>query len=95
MAHANKKRYLVIFFVLTALTAIEVLVAKVLNGQRGVMIALLIALAVTKAGFVAMFFMHLSTERRGLKMAVGLPMLFPPLAATVLIIEAIARFPGH
>lgn len=92
---SHKKKYLIVFVVLTALTALEVAVAQVLKEQRSTMIGLLIALALVKAGFVALYYMHLADERRGLKLTVGIPMLFPPLYAVVLIIEAIARFPGH
>jgi cytochrome c oxidase subunit 4 len=93
--HSNKKKYFVVFVALTALTVLEVAVAQVLKDQRGTMIAMLIALALVKAGCVALYYMHLADERRGLKLTVGIPMLFPPLYAVILIIEAIARFPGH
>ncbi len=45
-------------------------------------------MAVTKAGFVAMYYMHLASERRALKLVVRIPMLFPPLYAVVLMLEA-------
>ncbi|HEX2572008.1 MAG TPA: cytochrome C oxidase subunit IV family protein [Polyangia bacterium] len=93
--HSHKKKYLIVFVALTALTALEVAVAQVLKEQRATMIALLISLALVKAGCVALYYMHLADERRGLKLTVGIPMLFPPIYAVVLIIEAIARFPGH
>jgi cytochrome c oxidase subunit 4 len=86
---------MIVFAALALLTAIEVAVAKVLHDSRGTMIALLILLAVTKAGMVAYYYMHLGDEKRGLKLTVGLPLLFPPLAAVVLVIEAMARFPGR
>jgi len=93
-SHGSKKKYFVVFFALTALTLLEVAVAQVLKQQRGVMVTLLVLLALVKAGCVALYYMHLADERRGLKLAVGIPMLFPPLAAAILIIEALARFPG-
>jgi cytochrome c oxidase subunit 4 len=92
--HSSKKKYFVVFVALTALTLLEVAVAQVLKEQRGTMIALLVALALVKAGCVALYYMHLADERRGLKLTVGIPMLFPPIYAIVLIVEAIARFPG-
>ncbi len=88
-----RKKYLKVFFVLAVLTAIEIGVATVLKQQRGLMIALLVGLAGTKAAAVALYFMHLGDERRGLKLAVSIPMLFPPFAAVILMLEAIARFP--
>src|SRR5579883_2933135 len=65
-----RKKYLKVFFVLAVLTAIEIGVATVLKQQRGLMIALLVGLAGTKAAAVALYFMHLGDERRGLKLAV-------------------------
>lgn len=86
----SKKTYLVMFIVLTVLTGLEVGV-KYLGLPRGVMIGALISLALGKATLVALFFMHLKSETRTLKMVVGLPMCFPALYAVVLIIESIAR----
>ena len=89
---ADRKKYLKVFALLTVLTVIEVGVAMTLKSQRGLMIVLLIGLALAKASVVALYFMHLGDERKGLKLAVSLPMLFPPFAAVVLMIEAMARF---
>ena len=86
----SKKEYVVMFIVLTVLTGLEVGV-KYLGLPRGVMIGALISLALGKATLVALFFMHLKSETRTLKMVVGLPMCFPALYAVVLIIESIAR----
>ena len=91
----GRKRYFQIFFILTVLTVLEVAVAKLLKQQRPLMISLLIGMAVSKACCVALYYMHLSSERRGLKLAVMLPMLFPPFAAVILIIEAMARAATH
>jgi hypothetical protein len=38
-----------------------------------------------------MFYMHLKSETRSLKLVVGIPLVFPALYAVVLIIESIAR----
>jgi cytochrome c oxidase subunit IV len=46
---------------------------------------------VTKAGAVALIFMHLWDERPTLRRMVGLPLLFPPFYALVLIAEALFR----
>jgi caa(3)-type oxidase subunit IV len=89
---AHQKKYVKVFLALAVLTLIEVGVAIYLKQQRALMILLLIGLALAKASAVALYFMHLSDERRGLKLAVALPMLFPPLAAVILMLEAIARF---
>ena len=86
----SKKEYIVIFFVLTVLTGIEVAL-KYIPRPRGVMIGFLIALALAKATIVALFYMHLKSETRSLKLVVGIPLMFPALYAVVLIIESIAR----
>ena len=90
MAAHSKKEYFVIFIVLTVLTGIEVGLSYSGIG-RGMLIAGLIALAIAKATLVAMFYMHLKSETRSLKLVIGIPMLFPALYAVVLIVEAIAR----
>lgn len=88
----SKKTYVVVFVVLAVLTAIEVAVSQILKQQRGTMIFLLVSLAVTKAAFVALYFMHLKHEKRALKLVVGLPMLLPPIYAVVLMAEAVSRY---
>ncbi len=86
----SKKEYFVIFVVLTVLTAIEVGINYV-GLSRGMKIAGLISLALAKAVLVAMFYMHLKSETKSLKLVIGIPMLFPALYAVVLIVESIAR----
>jgi caa(3)-type oxidase subunit IV len=86
----SKKEYFVVFVVLTVLTAVEVGL-KYAPISRGALVGGLIVLALAKATCVALFYMHLKSETRSLKMVVGVPMLFPALYAVVLIIESIAR----
>jgi caa(3)-type oxidase subunit IV len=86
----SKKEYFVIFAVLTVLTAIEVAL-KYLNIPRNLLIAGLVGLALSKALCVAMFYMHLKSETRSLRMVVGLPMIFPFLYAVILMAESVAR----
>ena len=95
MAGHSKKKYFQVFAALVVLTLIELGVAKVLRDNKALMIFLLIGLACAKAACVALYYMHLGDEKRGLKLAVSLPMIFPPLAALILMLEAIARFPGN
>ena len=89
MAEHSKKPYYVMFAVLTVLTLIEVGVAKL--DVQGPKVALLVLLAVTKATLVALYYMHLKSEMRALKLVIVIPMLFPALYAVVLIIESMAR----
>ena len=86
----SKKEYYVIFVVLTVLTGIEVGI-KYLSISRSAMITGLVGLALSKAVCVALFYMHLKSEKKALKLVVGIPMLFPAFYAVVLIIESIAR----
>jgi caa(3)-type oxidase subunit IV len=86
----SKKEYFAVFIVLTVLTAIEVGL-KYMSLGRGVLVAGLIMLALAKAVCVALFYMHLKTETRSLKMVIAIPMAFPALYAVVLILESIAR----
>jgi caa(3)-type oxidase subunit IV len=90
MSAHSKKEYIVVFFVLTVLTAIEVGI-KYMGLPRGLMITGLVGLALSKAVCVALFYMHLKTETRSLKLVIGVPMLFPFLYAVVLVAESIAR----
>ncbi len=92
--HSHRGRYIKVFGALILLTALELGVVYAGLG-RGTVIALLIGLALAKAGAVAFFFMHLAEERRALKLMVGLPLLFPPFYAVVLIAEAAFRALMH
>ena len=91
--------YVKIGLVLFVLTAMEVGAYEIAH-REGVplhdfmhtaLIPVLIVLSGIKFALVALFYMHLKSETRSLKMVVGLPMLFPALYAVVLIIESIAR----
>jgi cytochrome c oxidase subunit 4 len=86
----SKKEYFIVFALLTFLTGLEVSI-KYLSISRAAMITGLIGLALSKAVLVAMFYMHLKSETRSLKLVIGIPMLFPFLYACVLIVESIAR----
>ena len=92
MAHASKrKQYMMVFFALIILTALELAVVKV-DVSKHMMISALIGLALAKAAAVALYFMHLREERRPLRWIVGGTLLsFPPLYAFVLIAEALYR----
>src|SRR5687767_8995772 len=90
MAGHSKKEYFVVCVVLAVLTALEVGI-KYLSISRTAMIVGLIALALAKALCVALFYMHLKSETRSLKLVIGIPMAFPFLYAVVLIAEAAYR----
>ena len=77
---AHKTNYMVIFWWLAALTVVEI--AVILPGFPKLIVGtLLVALAVSKAALVAMYFMHLRFETRTL----GYIALTPLVIATLLI----------
>jgi|ERR1700722_9127593 caa(3)-type oxidase subunit IV len=87
---AHVRKYLRVFGALILLTGLELGVVYA-GLPKSTLILLLIGLALAKAGAVALWFMHLADERRVMRYMVGLPLLFPPFYACVLIAEAIAR----
>jgi caa(3)-type oxidase subunit IV len=87
---SHAQRYFKVFGALVVLTGLELGVVYA-GLPKTTLIALLVGLAFAKAGAVALWFMHLADERRVLRLMVGLPLLFPPLYACVLIAEAFAR----
>src|SRR5215471_4364899 len=91
MAHINRKQYFIIFIVLGVLTMLELGVVKMPGIGRTPMLVALIALAVTKAAFVGLYYMHLKYETRVLKLTIAIPMATPALYALVLIAEATYR----
>jgi len=87
MAAHSRKQYLVVAVVLTVFTGLEI--GVVYTGMaRTLVIAALIGLAVSKALAVALYYMHLKHETKYLRYVLGIPMLFPPLYAVVLMLEA-------
>ena len=89
--HASHSRrpYLIIFGLLFAFTVLEVAVALPSMGvPRNLKISALVLLALTKAGMVALWFMHLKSEFKVLRWSVLLPFAFPALYAFILIAEA-------
>ncbi|HVE82248.1 MAG TPA: cytochrome C oxidase subunit IV family protein [Myxococcales bacterium] len=95
--HASHSRrpYMVIFGLLFAFTVLEVLVALPSMGvSRSLKVSALILLALTKAGMVALWFMHLKSEFKVLRWSVLLPFAFPALYAFILIAEASWRLLG-
>jgi caa(3)-type oxidase subunit IV len=87
---SHRAKYLKVFAALVVLTGLELGVVYA-GLPKSTLIALLIGLALAKAGAVALWFMHLADERRVLRLMVGFPLLFPPLYACVLIAESFYR----
>lgn len=66
--------YIAVFIYLAVLTGVELLVYA-MNFPTDLKIGLLIALALAKAMLVAMYFMHLAFERKGLWVIAATPMV--------------------
>jgi cytochrome c oxidase subunit 4 len=79
LAH-DEPNYMMIFYWLAGLTALEVGVTY-MGLPKMLMIALLVGLAVAKAVMVAMYFMHLKFESRTL----GLIALTPPVLLVMFV----------
>lgn len=82
--------YLRFFAVQVGLTALEIGVAMVKNHPHQVTTAL-IALMLVNGAFVALNFMHLRWEGRGLRLTVAVPLAMPVIYALVLVSEGIWR----
>jgi cytochrome c oxidase subunit IV len=72
-AHAEPN-YIAIFIYLAILTAVELLVYA-MGFTTVIKVGLLVALALAKAVLVAMYFMHLSFEHKGLWIIAGIPLV--------------------
>ncbi len=93
MAHHHdpkkvRREYWSIFVLLGVLTAIEVGVAKVPGIGRALVISALVLLAISKAGIVGLFYMHLKHETKIMQWSIAIPLLTPGLYAIVLMAEA-------
>jgi cytochrome c oxidase subunit 4 len=80
----NKKKpnYYLIWFLLFALTMVEVGLAYVSNLPRNFLILILLSLAIWKAVLVAMYYMHLKYERLRLILLATAPI---PLAIILVL----------
>jgi len=66
--------YIAVFIYLTLLTGAE-LGIYAMSLPKTIMVGSLVALALAKATLVAMYFMHLSVERKGLWIVAGVPLV--------------------
>ncbi|MDZ4670136.1 MAG: cytochrome C oxidase subunit IV family protein [Phototrophicales bacterium] len=75
--------YTAVFFILGALTIIEVLLAEIIDGD--IKIPLLLGIAVAKGTLVVMFYMHLKTDSRAFALAFIVPLILAILSILFLI----------
>lgn len=87
---SHVKEYLVIFVILAVLTLLEVVLAQMGIAKHLLAVAL-VGLAVTKAAIVALYYMHLKSETKVLKLTVAIPLAAPTIYAIVLMTEAAWR----
>ena len=87
--HADHRRdYFRIFWVLLVLTIIEVAVSYTKIDKR-IISAVMIALALSKASFVGLYFMHLKYEKRSLLWLAFLPLPLAASYAVFLMLDAL------
>jgi cytochrome c oxidase subunit 4 len=88
-AHSTAN-YLRIFYILLALTIVEVAIVY-LHLPKILLVSLLVVLAVWKAALVAMHFMHLKFERRTLMMIALSPFILCVLLILMLMPDIFPR----
>ena len=89
-SHENhKKEYFIIFFILTALTIIELIVPNMTLSKfaKG---SALTALALGKAALVGWFYMHLKQETKWMRFVALIP-ISAFLYATMVVLESLYR----
>jgi cytochrome c oxidase subunit IV len=86
--------YIAVFIYLAVLTAAE-LAVYAMNFPTVFKIGLLVALAMAKATLVAMYFMHLATERRGLWVIACIPLVLVGFCYLMLRPDLSARAWAH
>jgi len=83
----HRRDYFRIFWVLLVLTIVEVGITY-LRMDRKVMSTLMIGLALTKASFVGLYYMHLKYEKRSLLWLAALPLPLAGGYALFLMLDA-------
>ena len=89
MAEHKHPNYMKIFWILAVLTAVEIIVVF-LPMPKFVIAVFLCALAVIKAAYVAMYFMHLKLETRTLGLIAITPLVIATLLVFVLLPDGFA-----
>ena len=87
---SHAKEYLIIFFILIALTIIELVIPGMKNLSYAARASSLILLAIGKAFIVAYYYMHVKEETRWLKFIAAVP-ISAAIYAIVVILESIYR----
>jgi caa(3)-type oxidase subunit IV len=86
--HSNHRRdYFRIFWVLLVLTLVEVGVSYLKMDKRLISV-IMVALALSKAAFVGLYYMHLKYEKRSLLWLAALPLPLAGFYAAYLMLDA-------
>jgi caa(3)-type oxidase subunit IV len=80
-----------VFAVLGVLTLVELGLASTSGIARPAQVVAFVAIALAKAGLIALFYMHLRFETRVLRLTVLAPLLAPAAYGIILIAEVRAR----
>jgi caa(3)-type oxidase subunit IV len=83
----HRRDYFRIFWVLLVLTIVEVAVSYMKIDKR-IISAVMIALALSKASFVGLYYMHLKYEKRSLLWLAFLPLPLAGFYAVFLLLDA-------
>ena len=89
--HIDRKQIWMIWVYLLILTILEVGVVYVPGIGQAMLITALCSMAVTKAGIVGLFYMHLKYETKVLQWTVAIPLVLPAFYGFVLIADAMWR----
>jgi cytochrome c oxidase subunit IV len=87
----HRVQYVVVFVLLGVLTLVELGVVRTSGIARTAVIVALIAIAISKAALIALFYMHLRFETGILRLTVLVPLVTPAVYGIILIAEAGAR----
>ncbi len=77
--------YTAVFMALGVLTVLEVMLAELLGGIEPLKIAVLLGIALAKAGLVVVFYMHLNTDSRVFAITLALPVFLLAIVAVYLV----------
>jgi cytochrome c oxidase subunit 4 len=86
-AHAHPQpNYMAVFYTLFGITVAEVAITYA-GLPEGILIAILLAMALVKAGLVASYFMHLKYDNKVLTVIAATPLVLVAIAVAVVAFE--------
>jgi cytochrome c oxidase subunit IV len=88
---AHRALYLGVFVLLGVLTLVELGVVRTSGIPKTAVVVALVAIALSKAALIALFYMHLRFETGVLRLTVLVPLVAPAVYGIILIAEAGAR----